>query len=328
MPLSTIYREQGYVLLEQALPAELIEEHVFRLDEVYRQHGIESYTALIDRRSDKTRFQALLRAVQELHNDEPGLQLTMHPGLREPIAEVLQGDPIRVSALSQLWGSEATPHADTSIVWRGPWQTACRAWCALEDIHPEAGPLFLYPKTHLTTGDTYRDEVLSADPKFIDVLGELGQGQLRGDEFHLRAKPLFEAARDLIAARVADLQRVSFPIRRGDVVVFSFQTIHGGEPIIDKSRRRRAMIMDWHLGSTEDFLMNAYWGETYDHRCEENRLEKDPVQVTTLGSYATPDLSVGDELYLRPVKRCESVGLATPRAGYERGAPSYPRIRL
>ena len=191
------------MLLEQALPANLIEKHVSRLDEVYRLHGIESNAALSGLKSDKARFQSLLRAVQALRNDKTGLELTLHNTLRESIAEILADDPIRVSALSRMWGSKSEPHAYNSIVWRGPWQTACRTWCALEDVHPEAGPLFLYPKTHLTIGDTYRDDVLRAHPEFIEVLHELGQGRLRQDEFHLRAKPLFSAAGERIGRCLA-----------------------------------------------------------------------------------------------------------------------------
>jgi ectoine hydroxylase-related dioxygenase (phytanoyl-CoA dioxygenase family) len=241
--------------------------------------GTENAAAM---RADWTRFQ---QALVSLHNEDVGFALSMHSELRDTVQEILGDRVVRHDAWTGIWGSEAFAHCDTLVTWRGPWDKVCRAWCALEDIGPESGPFYIFPGSHLSVRAGLCEETLEESPELIGILRALPSGDTRKYSFLQQASPILLAAQKLIASKTAKMRKAVFELRKGDVVIFCLDVIHGGMPIRNSKLTRKAMVIEWHASSAQAFSMSAFWGASHDYRCAENMLLDLPIVESANGAY-------------------------------------------
>jgi ectoine hydroxylase-related dioxygenase (phytanoyl-CoA dioxygenase family) len=102
------------------------------------------------------------------------------------------------------------------------------AWIALEDIHPDSGPLFYYPGSH----------------KLPYVLNEdFNAGSSR---WRLGSRD-YDVYEDRMAALVqeAGIQPQVFLPKKGDVLLWHANLVHGGTPVADASRTRKSMVIHY-----------------------------------------------------------------------------------
>jgi ectoine hydroxylase-related dioxygenase (phytanoyl-CoA dioxygenase family) len=93
-------------------------------------------------------------------------------------------------------------------------------WIALEDVRPESGPLRLYRASHEIPPFHFSNGRLHAIEDELPAWGEYMERQL-----HSRG-----------------LQHESVYARAGDVVMWHADTVHGAEPIGDRSLTRKSMV--------------------------------------------------------------------------------------
>ncbi len=297
MNLPEQYREHGYVVLPQALPDDLIDEHVIMMDALYEEFGLRSKADLLRQTGEVAFRNRFGQAMAAVHARPDGLRLALWPKLRNTVIDLLGEDVILSSASTVQWGSEARAHSDTIVMFRGPPERVCRAWVALEDLDPDSGLLYMMPGTHRSIRPTLCDEVLGAHPEFKAILHDLAAGGYDEASFGNKVKPIAEAALHAIADKVADAPQVPMALRKGDAVVFNLGTIHGALPRINLALTRKAMILEWHGRSARSFSLAAYFGSEYDHRRDENVLPPDPILSSPWGDYAVPDPSLREARY-------------------------------
>lgn len=68
--------------------------------------------------------------------------------IRAVIAALFEMNPYSYQSLNYPRSSLAATHSDYIHFGSYPANTMCAVWIALEDIHPDAGPLFYYPGSH------------------------------------------------------------------------------------------------------------------------------------------------------------------------------------
>ena len=293
------YREHGYVVPEQVLPRDLVAAHAARVDALYAGLGLHWKEDLGSRLADPAVRERFGRAMIALHASEAGLRLALEPRLRRAVLELLGEEVVLASASATQWVSEAPPHSDTLVLFRDPPEKVCRTWCALEDLRPDSGLLYMIPGTHRAVRPALCDEVLEEQPEFIAVLRDLAKGGWDRAAFTAQVAPINQAALARVAVKVDGLPRVPLPLRAGDAVAFSMATIHGALPRSDPALTRKALILEWHARSAQSFLMSAYYGARHDHRRPENVLLPDPVAASPWGGYAVRDAARDDVLYGR-----------------------------
>jgi hypothetical protein len=144
-------------------------------------------------------------------------------------------------------GSRQATHSDAFHFNCRPAGFMCGIWIALEDIHPDSGPLHYYPGSH-------RLPVLTA----ADLGGrDTGRG--------------YEA---LIASVVekAGLKLETALIRRGQAFIWAANLLHGGTPINDPSRTRLSQVTHYYFRGCSYFTPmdsdepsgRVFWREPYD----------------------------------------------------------------
>jgi hypothetical protein len=122
-------------------------------------------------------------------------------------------------------GSEQRAHSDSFHMTTEPIGYLIAIWVALEDVAPDAGPVFYYPGSH----------------RLPYVMSEDLDGE-RSRLFLAEGKQ--ERYEDRIDQEVAEagLAPVDFLARKGDVLVWHANLLHGGRPIERAGTTRRSLV--------------------------------------------------------------------------------------
>ncbi|MBV8658455.1 MAG: phytanoyl-CoA dioxygenase family protein [Burkholderiales bacterium] len=153
------------------------------------------------------------------------------------VAAIARNEAVR-DLLEQLYGRPAWPfqtlnfpvgtqqhyHSDTVHFSSVPERFMCGVWVALEDIHPDAGPLFYYPGSHAWPIYT-NDQIGHID---LDKLPWTNQ-----DVYHDLWEKLVEKNK---------ASKETFLARKGDALIWAANLLHGGEPQRDRSRTRLSQV--------------------------------------------------------------------------------------
>jgi hypothetical protein len=123
-------------------------------------------------------------------------------------------------------GSQQKAHSDSIHMTTYPQGFLVANWIAFEDIAEDSGPLEFYPGSHRLNYLMSRDCDISVDE------GRDGYGA-----YHAKYET---AVQDQI--RVHDLLPHYFHARKGDVLFWHANLLHGGSPIRNLDRSRRALV--------------------------------------------------------------------------------------
>ncbi len=124
------------------------------------------------------------------------------------------------------WGTAQEIHTDAIHQTTFPLGFHVSAWLACEDISLDAGALFFYPRSHRLP------YVLATDCAIADRSGD------QGLQYRAKYVPHIET---VIAQN--GLTREVFLARKGDVLVWHHNLLHGGSPILNPALTRRAMAL-------------------------------------------------------------------------------------
>jgi hypothetical protein len=148
---------------------------------------------------------------------ESAAQVALAPSIVEFLSDVFEDEVLAFQSLYFHNGSQQSAHQDTAFVYTEPAMRFAAAWIALEDIKSGTGELFYYPRSQKL--DDFR---FASGTKAL----------LPGDP----AGPTYSAILEETCAKVG-LRRTVFLPKRGDVLFWSADLVHGGEPRrLDTSR--------------------------------------------------------------------------------------------
>jgi hypothetical protein len=135
-------------------------------------------------------------------------------------------EPFPFQTLNFQKGSQQRAHSDAIHFSSIPARFMCGAWAALEDITPDNGPLFYYPKSHKLPEYTYFDMGMTR----------------REDRDYLRYEDYIEK---LMNAH--GLQKEILSARKGDVFIWASNLVHGGEPIKVPGSTRWSQVTHYYF---------------------------------------------------------------------------------
>lgn len=126
-------------------------------------------------------------------------------------------------------GSGQKAHSDSIHMTTYPLGYLIAIWVALEDVHPDSGPLFYYPGSHKLPYLLNND--WNADNSFLS-LGKNDYPDYEDMVEELLKKNKFPRE-ELIA-------------KKGDVLIWHANLIHGGTPIRNKALTRKSMVVHYY----------------------------------------------------------------------------------
>lgn len=251
-PLFSLFESQG-IFGEHGAAARQLHEQGYLLVDL----GRERMTALADRiRSDLAgsfdlqAWQASggcgdLRVQDAWQESDAVRELALLPDIQNLLQLFWGRKPFAFQTLNFPVGTRQHFHSDAVHFHSEPPGFMCGVWVALEDIHPEAGPLEYYPASHqlpyLQPRDVNYHQMPGCTPD-QSIFHQIWSDELKAHR----------------------LERQVFTPRLGQALIWTANLIHGGAAVSDYSRTRWSqvthfffegcrwytpMLSDWPLGA-------------------------------------------------------------------------------
>lgn len=169
-------------------------------------------------------------------------RLGTNPKVLAFLQDLYQREAFAFQTLNFPRGSQQKTHSDTWHFNSVPAGFMCGVWIALEDIHPDSGPLHYY-----------------AGSNRLPIFTHADVGDAAAYEGH--------AAN---AVKEAGLTMETAPIRRGQAFIWAANLFHGGTPIADPARTRLSQVTHYYFRGCSYFTPLAsgggrtFWREPYD----------------------------------------------------------------
>lgn len=208
------YAAQGYAVLKGLLT----------------EQEVDGINAEVERlmQEGKLKYRYRNKLTQVILKSPEVRQQGLSPDLLELLGVLLGGEARLFHSINFITGSEQHTHSDSIHMTTFPQGGMLGVWFALEDIDTENGPLHYYPGSHLLP------YYLNAD------YDNTGSRWLIGDKDYSE----YEA---FIAKEVEalGLQKQTFTAKKGDVLIWHANLLHGGNPQIDPKRTRKSMVLHY-----------------------------------------------------------------------------------
>lgn len=220
--MAKLYHEQGYVKLSNILPDDLI-------DQVIADGKNKGFNTdfKIQTMRDQSRVQDLWQyseAVRALASHQPVLEWL----------EFFYGrEVIPFQTLNFCVGSQQRAHSDSIHFSSLPSRYMCGVWVALEDVSLENGPLFYYPGSHKMPEYNFSQIKETANPTTY--------------EDYLEYEDFIESLLE-----VSGYRKEIFLAKKGDVLIWSSNIIHGGMPVLKAGSSRWSQV-------THYFFKDCYY---------------------------------------------------------------------
>jgi ectoine hydroxylase-related dioxygenase (phytanoyl-CoA dioxygenase family) len=150
-------------------------------------------------------------------------------GLKQLLSCILDKEVVPFQTLNFVKGSGQRAHSDSIHMTTYPLGYLIAAWIALEDIHPDSGPLFYYPGSHKLPY-LLNDDFANYSSRF-----KLGNKQYSDYE---------DVTEEII--RQSGLQPEVFLPKKGDVLIWHANLIHGGMPVLNPALTRKSMVIHYY----------------------------------------------------------------------------------
>ena len=136
------------------------------------------------------------------------------------LADLMEGEPAICNSLNFIRGSQQAAHIDTWFMAPPDEKRLIVTSICLEDVTPDAGPLFYYPGSQKIPPYRFSTGKLNAVGEELPAASEYVDQQLteRG------------------------LEKTVFHGKKGDVFIWSAQLVHGGSEIADLTKSRRSLV--------------------------------------------------------------------------------------
>jgi len=261
----------GFFVWPQLLDHQLIDEHLAAFAELNLATGVTPGENFLSYSEEKQ--QTIKHARYQFHNEcEATQRLLFNPQLIAFLRRLFNDEPVMRQPETGLYHRGSPDHTDSIDFKVHPKGAEVRIWCALEDVKPDAGPVYFVPGSHRTISETLEDEVLSEHPEFLDLIRSQ-LGPTTAIDYFRVTKPLWSFVRRVKLPRSIEtrsLERKSLILQKGDVIVFGSDVVHGTSPCNARHLTRKYLIAFWAARRAIWYQSRAYWGSKHDFRMLEN----------------------------------------------------------
>ncbi len=170
-----------------------------------------------------------------------------HAELFRWIRLLMEREPKPLQTIASHKGSQQGAHSDSIHMTTYPLGYLTAAWIAFEDIHPDSGPLVYYPGSHRLP------YVFSKD---VDI-SEADFKQNGYTEYTEKYEPFIRRSLE-----ESGIEPHYFHAKKGDVLIWHANLIHGGSPRRNVQLSRRAVVCHYFVkGSFAYHDLAAAWSK-------------------------------------------------------------------
>jgi Phytanoyl-CoA dioxygenase (PhyH) len=267
------WMQNGYVILEGAIPPSLVDKAALDLDRAYAggfpDLNFECHAVARDHIKWQPELNPHPAKALDIHHFSPAIRdLMFADAIAEFLGLIFESKAFASQTLGFLRGSAQEGHQDSAYVaYTIPRQFAA-TWTALEDVTIGAGELFYYPGSH-----RFEDFVYSERFKSVHEAQRMtGEQNMREQvERHVRS------LEDRAAQR--GIPKSPFAAKKGDVLVWHADLVHGGNPV-SRVTTRKSIVTHYcpkHLSPLfSEHLATRLW-EHRGHRYTTSHYQSEPL---------------------------------------------------
>ncbi len=225
------FRQQGYYIVENALPGELIDEYLRELSALQQQADTPLLITAADINeprpftSEAFARHTSIRTVDDYFFLPAARKLLFHPTIQRQLTLLLGRQPLLTQSLNFVHGSQQHMHQDTAFVRMNSPMKLIGVWIALEDIQEDSGELIYFPGSH-----RWPDFLFSGHFKHYD---EERDGLEQLQQWYAW---LYQQAGE------RHTEVAKFRPRKGDVLLWHAGLCHGGDRVTGENRTRRSLV--------------------------------------------------------------------------------------
>ncbi|WP_027384074.1 phytanoyl-CoA dioxygenase family protein [Epilithonimonas caeni] len=175
--------------------------------------------------SNEIKFKYGNKLMFALHKSEIIKEIGLEKSLLDLLDILLDGKTKLFQSINFINGSQQKTHSDSIHMTTFPVGGLIGVWIALEDIKADQGALHYYPKSHKLP--YYMNSDYDNEGNFW-MLGNKGN---KGYELMLQEK-----------VKELDLKKEIFECKKGDMLIWHANVLHGGEPHTNKDKTRKSMV--------------------------------------------------------------------------------------
>lgn len=261
------YHNDGVLVLKGHFDKQLCDKAVQEIEATYSQLY------------DKSKKQRRISNIWGLNPDSLTKQIAGDSRIMGILKLLYQRNAIPFQTLNFKWGSEQRGHSDSLHFSSMPERFMCGAWAALEDTDEQNGTIFYYPGSHKLPQYSLQDIL----PQF-EAFDDRDNNTLYADYYQDFVDQLIEEHQ---------LEKKTLNLKKGDVVIWASNVVHGGGTILDENRTRHSQVTHYFF---EDCI---YYTPMYSNiRAGEYRLRK--IKDLRTGQPITPSYN-GEAIPITPL---------------------------
>ena len=235
----SFFVENGYVVLDLEVGKEVLDGVVEAAEQAWRDKPADlayAYDGPARRmvHADESRERRSRYRIHDLHShSDAAHQLYLNRQLHDFVRAALGEEPVAIQSLFFEFGSQQLLHRDPVVVPIGSPGHLLAAWIALEDIHPDCGPLVYIPGSHRL-------------PYF-----ELAPGEWEYDGRRMGPEVIEKGmAWEEEQYRRHGLERQHFTPKKGQALIWHASLTHGGSEVRDEALTRKSFVVHYSSRST------------------------------------------------------------------------------
>ncbi len=198
----------------------------------YSEDEIESFNTEIERldREKKANWRYGNRIMFAIHQSK----LLHNAGANDRLIGILNmlmhKEVDLFQSINFFHGSQQKTHSDFVHMTTFPYGNLIAVWVALEDITMENGPLHYYPGSHKLPYIFNRD------------YDNVGTSTKLGKKLYVD----YEAKVEEVVAQHPELKKEIFLAKKGDILIWHGNLLHGGEPVTAPGLTRKSMVFHYY----------------------------------------------------------------------------------
>ncbi len=200
------------------------------LPEFFSQDEVEFINVEVDRllKEKKIEWKYRNKLMFAINKSDKLRAIVNKPEIKDILSMLLGRETKLFQSINFYNGSQQAAHSDIVHMTTFPQGYLIAIWIALEDVEEEQGPLFYYPGSHRLPYFLNDDYAHGGNAFFI------GENAYRNYEAALQKE---------IVAR--QLEKRIFKAKKGDLLIWHANLLHGGSPITNPKLTRKSMVLHY-----------------------------------------------------------------------------------
>ena len=222
----------------QSLPEE-IREHLLPWSEngyviipkFYSEEKVDEINSEIQRLIDSNKANWRYRnKIMFSHKISEIIDKVGNSDLMHKVLKTLLGKPVKLfQSINFITGSNQRTHSDSIHMTTFPYGNLIAVWVALEDITEDSGPLHYY------TGSHKWPYLMNKD--FGNSGNAISLGKMSYEKYEDKIEEIVSKS---------DYERKNFLAKKGDILIWHANLLHGGNPVTNTESTRKSMVFHYY----------------------------------------------------------------------------------